>query len=248
MSVDSNVTMPEAEKKLPETEVKTEAPKAETAAPSAEAQNEINWKKFREQREKERKERVALEEETRKKSEEINALRQAVESLVSKPAPVVQPDGMGYELTDEERIKQQVKAEVDAVLAARDRESEKQRAEREAREMPQKLVSTFSDFNEVCTTENLDYLEYHYPEIADSFKNQSESFQKWANIYKAVKRFIPNAKTGNEAKIAQRNMEKPQSMAVKGLTPHSDTAPVKLDDQRRADNWSRMQRIMKGIA
>jgi hypothetical protein len=62
-----------------------------------------------------------------------------------------------------------------------------------------------------------------------------------------LKRFIPNTNAGKEAAKADKNLSKPQSMSVPGMSATGDTAPVKFDDQRRADNWARMQRVMKGI-
>jgi hypothetical protein len=237
----------EEEKKNPDQEVKQEKIQAENKESPLETQEQIHWRKFREEREKERKQRIVLEEETKRKSEEVTALKQAMEAILSKPAPSTN-DLQGIDLSDEERIKNQVRSEVEAVLASRDRELERQRQEREAKELPQKLNQTYSDFNEVCSTENLDYLEFHYPEIADAFKNQSDSFNKWANIYKAVKRFIPNSKDAKKEKAAaERNLNKPQSMNAVGMASTGDVAPHKLDDQRRADNWARMQRIMKGL-
>jgi hypothetical protein len=214
---------------------------------SKETQDQINWKAFRDQREKERKEKIALEQEAQKKSQEIAALKAAMEAIVSKPesAPASQSD---EDETEEQRVQKQIKAAVDAALKEKEAREVQDKAKREAQEVPARLEQSFSDFNVVCSTENLDYLEFHHPEIAEAFKGQPDSFHKWANIYKAVKRYIPNAATSNKDMAkAEKNLTKPQSMSIPGMAATGDSAPRKMDDKARADNWSRMQRIMKGL-
>ncbi|HAM53715.1 MAG TPA: hypothetical protein DCP92_24610 [Nitrospiraceae bacterium] len=73
--------------------------------------------------------------------------------------------------------------------------------------------------------------------------------QKWCDIYKAVKRFVPNSTTSSkEQKKAEKNLAKPQAMSTAGMTQTGDQAPQYLDDKRKQDNWKRMQLRMKGIA
>lgn len=210
-------------------------------APKPETQEQINWKRFREAREVERKQKEAAEKDAARKAEEIAALKAAMESLVNKPARASD----SYDAT-EETEDQRIQKKVDAALAERERQYEQQRLQKEQQEFPQRLVSTFSDFNQVCTSDNLDYLEYHYPEVAAPYKHLPDSYDKWAAIYKAVKRFVPNPDSGKDQRKAEKNFNKPQSMAVAGNTQTTDSAPIMLDEKRRQDNWARMQRIMKG--
>ncbi len=243
-----NKVIAEPEKK--ENNSESAASVAEKASPTEqpkETQDQINWRLFREQREKERKEKVVLEQEAQKKSQEIAALKAAMEAIVSKPEPTPTSQSSEDE-TDEQRIQKQVDAAVQAALKAKEAKEAQERAERESKEVPARLEQAFTDFNSVCSTENLDYLEYHHPEVAEAFKGQPDSFHKWANIYKAIKRYIPNAASSNKDMArAEKNLAKPQSMSVPGMAATGDSAPRKLDDKARSDNWARMQRIMKGI-
>ena len=134
-----------------------------------------------------------------------------MEALVSKPSP---PQQQMYEPdeTEEQRIRRQV----NEAIAEKEKKNEEARKEREQQEFPQRLVSTFTDFDKVCSTENLDYLEYHYPEVAAPYKHLPEGFDKWAQIYKAVKRFVPNPESGKDQKKAEKNFNKPQSMSADG--------------------------------
>ena len=213
-------------------------------AETPESIQETNWKKFREQRDIERKEKEAAEKKAQEKEAEAQALKAAMEAILNKHQPIQQQQySPSYEedLSEDERIQKKV----DAALAIKEKQYEEARRQREYQEYPQKLVSEYKDFNAVCSADNLDYLEYHYPEVASAFKHAPDGYDKWANIYKAVKRFVPNTDSTKESKKAESNFNKPQSMAVAGATPTGDSAPIMIDDKRRADNWARMQRIMR---
>ncbi len=211
----------------------------ETENQAIETPEQINWKKFREERSRERKEKEEIERDRARKSEEIAALKAAVEALANKPSsPMQEP----VEETEEQRIAKYV----EQALTDREKKYEEQRKAQEQREMPQKLASTFKDFDQICSAENLDYLEYHYPEVAAPFKHLPDSFDKWANVYQAVKRFVPNPNSSKDQKKAEKNFNKPQSMSVPGTTLTTDTPPIIMDDKRKADNWIRMQKIMRG--
>lgn len=207
---------------------------------------EINWKKFREQREIERKLKIEAEKKAAEKEAEASALKAAMDALLNKQSTNSSHSSNDQYSDDEESDDVRIQKKIDAALSARERQYEQQRIQKEQAEFPQKLVSTYNDFNDVCTTENLDYLEYHYPEVASAFTHAPDGFDKWASIYKAVKRFVPNTSSQKEQKKAEKNFNKPQAMAASGATQTGDSAPMQLDDKRRQDNWSRMQRVMKG--
>lgn len=213
--------------------------KTEKAPETTETPEQINWKRFREAREQDRKAREAAEREAAKKKEEIEALKAALDAVVSKPAPQSHEPA---ELSEEDAIQKRI----DEALAKRDKHLAEQRAIEEQRNLPNKLATTFNDFDNVCSTENLDYLEYHYPEVSAPYKHLPDTFEKWAAIYKAVKRFVPNPDSRKDTTKAEKNFNKPQSMSVGGTTKTGDTAPMALDDKRRQDNWARMQRVLRG--
>lgn len=202
---------------------------------------EINWRKFREQREIERKEKEAADRRAQEKAAEAEALKVAMASLLNKPQ--AQEYQSNQEETEEQRINRLVKEAVDSREATREAEMKR----REHADFPNRLASTYSDFNNVCSTENLDYLEYHYPEVAGAFKHAPDGFDKWSAVYKAVKRFVPNTDSKKDQNKAEKNLNKPQSMASPGVTATGDGAPMTLDSKKREDNWNRMRRVMKGI-
>jgi hypothetical protein len=217
-------------KEIPSTEIKSEV-KEETP-------EQINWKKFRQERDRDRKEREAAVRKAQEKEMEAQALKAAMESILSKP---VQQD-QAQEETEDDRIQKKIN---EALEKERQRQQQLER-EREAKDLPTKLTQVYNDFDQVCSTENLDYLEFHYPEVARAFHNMPDSFNKWSDVYKAVRRFIPNVTSNKEQKKAEANFSKPQAMSSPGKTATGDGAPIMIDDKRRADNWARMQRVMKG--
>lgn len=229
---------PNVEQKPIEDQTKTEV------EVSNEHPQERNWKQFREERAAERKQ-LELEKKQRiEREKEAAALKAALEAALSKPEPAKeQPQ---YEdLTESERIRK----EVDAAVEERLRQVELQRQQQEMANLPNTLKKSFSDFDSVCSTENLDYLEFHYPEVANAYKYMPDGFDKWSSIYKAVKRFIPNVDGKKEAARVDRNLAKPQSPSIPGVTQAGQpTAPITLTEQKRMENWERMQRVLRGQA
>ena len=209
---------------------------------------EQNWKKFREERAAERKQ---LEEERKRSAEakkraeekaaEAEALKAAMESILNKPSA-------SYQEQEEESEEKRIDRLVESKLAERQRRAEEERRRKEQEELPSTLSRTYNDFNEVCSTENLDYLQYHYPEVARAYQHMPDGFDKWSDIYKAVKRFVPNPDSKRDQVRADKNFNKPQSGSINGASqPSMGSSAVHLDEQRKADNWARMQRTIKGV-
>lgn len=227
------------------TETIIEQPISQTPEPVQEQpkenNEEVNWRKFRQERENDRKAKLEAEEISRKKQEENLALQKALEAIVNKPTQPQRDD-------DYESEESKIEKKVAEALAKRDQQYQRERAERDQQELPKRLQSEFRDFNQVCTEENLDYLEYHYPEVAKPYKHMPDGYEKWEGIYKALKRFIPNKESGKEAKKAESNLNQPTAMSRPGMTQTGDQAPHIMDDAKRASNWARMQKTIKGIA
>ncbi len=211
----------------------------EAVKPEQENIQDVNWRQFRESREKDRKQREDAEKRAQEKEAEAAAFKAALDAMVNKPT-------QSYEHT-EETEQDRIRKEVEKALKAEKEHEDKKRVAREHQEMPQKLATVYNDFNRVCTSENIDYLEYHYPEVAEAYKHMPDSFDKWSNVYKAIKRFVPNTDSKKDQARVDKNFSKPQAISKPGATPTGDNAPIFLDDKRRQDNWKRMQRVMKGV-
>lgn len=216
-------------------------------------QEDPNWRAFREARKKDRADREAAENKSAEKEREITALKAAMEAAFAKSAPSPQAYQQYYgieqqqnEETEDERIEKKVQA----VLDVREAQAEKQRMIREQQEYPNRLNQTYSDFNQTISQENLDYLDYHYPEVSRPMQRLPDGYDKWADIYKAVKKFVPNSMTAKrDSARADINQNKPKSISSTGITqPGESMSSARITDEKREANWQRMQKILKGIS
>jgi hypothetical protein len=208
-----------------------------------------NWKAFREARKKDRIEKEEAQRKAMEKQAEIDALKAAMEAAFAKnQVPQPHSDGFagnGEEETEDERIEKKVKAEIER----RENERRQQQRQREEAEYPQRLRRDFPDFDQVIGSHNLDYLEYHYPEVVNPLKRLSDGYEKWSDVYKAIKKFVPNnSMEQKDLKKSEQNLAKPKSMSTTSITPSGQPEQgSRLSDERKSANWERMQKMLKGI-
>jgi hypothetical protein len=223
-----------------------------TAESGTEASEDPNWRAFREARKKDRADKEAAERRAAEKEAEATALKAAMEAAFSKSAPTPQAYQQYYGMNEqtEESEEQRIEKKVEAILAQREKKFAQEQAEREIREYPNRIQKEFPDFRQVCSQENLDYLDYHYPEVSRPLQRLGDGFEKWHDIYHAVKKFIPNqANAKKDMARADLNSNKPRSISSSAPSPTGEKGRETLQDieQRRAENWSRMQRLRKGV-
>lgn len=237
------------EKKLPESippvqDKPPESPPGEFIDENIVFKNEkemVDWRKYKEARRKDKAEMEEQRKRSQEKDKEVSALRAAMESLLDKPKTQSSSDEHQEE-TDEQRIAKLVREEIQ-----KDRQIEaKKREEQELKDLPINVRRNLSDFDQVCSQTNIDYLEYHYPEIFRAFQHMPDSMEKYSSVYKAIKKLIPNTNTRKEEARVEKNLSKPQSLSSPGMTSTGDQAPNNLTEQRRKDNWERMNRVLRG--
>ncbi len=216
------------------------------------AQENPDWRAFREARKKDRAAREAAEKRAAEKEEEAAALKAAMEAAFSKNAPSPQAYNQYYnqgneqEETEDERIAKKL----DAMLAIREEKARKEWEERERQELPNRLKREFPDFFHVTAQEHIDYLDFHYPEVSRPLQRLQDGYEKWTDIYHAIKKFVPNlSQAKKDAVKADMNQQKPKSISSTGLTQTGENVREswKEVEQRRAANWARKERIIKGI-
>src|SRR6185312_3776117 len=180
-----------------------------------ETQEDPNWKAFREARKKDRAEREAAERRASEKDQEVAALKAAMEaafSAKSSPSPQAYQQYYGINQGNgiEESEEQKIERKVNELLSKKEEQYKREQVEYEQREYPNRLKKDFPDFSHVCSQENLDYLDFHYPEVSRPLQRLGEGYDKWSDIYHAVKKFIPNHSTAEkEAVRAEINSNKP---------------------------------------
>lgn len=234
--------------KPPQTEVKKTDGSSNTPIqqPTDDSPQDRDWRKWKEARQREREEAAKVEAARIKAENEAAALKAALEAVVNKPNNYQQQNSYSDDGGESEEVR--IDRRVAEALAKREAEARKQKEIEDRQSLPVKLVNTFKDFNNVCTQENIDYLDYHHPELAKALGRNKDSFEGWADIYSAIKRYIPNPESLKDAKRADKNLAKPQSPTHSGMQPGAQQTTVKLDEKRRAENWARMQKTLKGIS
>jgi len=245
MNPNTPENIPESQKE----QVQATEPSQIEAAPNIKSEeNKTNWKAFREQREAERKAKEAAEKAMGEERARADALKAALEAITNKPN--VQNDRQYDNQNDiADTEEQRIDKRVDAILKQRESEYERQRQEKEKQEAPNRIMQTYPDFNQVVTTENCDYLDYHYPELTAPFKYMPEGYEKWNAMYKAVKKFVPNPESKKDSNKAEKNLAKPGSISSPGNTHGGNAMPgAKLDEARKEANWARMQKLLKGLS
>jgi len=255
-----NTTVPQVESNLKQQNIDTtlaqnNAENPQQKQPEQESHEDPNWKAFREARKRDRAEKEEAQRKAAEKEAEVAALKAAMESAFSKSAPTPQAYQQYYGMNqdqehNEETEEQRIEKKVNELLSKKEQEYLRKQQEREQQEYPNRLSKDFPDFRYVCSQENLDYLDYHYPELSRPLQRLPEGYDKWSDIYHAVKKFIPNhANVKKDAIKADINSNKPKSMASGMVTPPGEKTRESWQEseQRRAENWARMQRIMKGV-
>lgn len=214
----------------------------------SDAEGDPNWRAFREARKKDRAEREAAERRANEKEAEATALKAAMEAAFSKGSSL-QPPVNQYGYQEEETEDQRIEKKVQAALQKRDQDYRAEAEQREVREYPVRLQKTYGDFNQTIAQENLDYLDFHYPEVSRPLQRLNNGYDKWSDIYLAIKKFVPNNTTAKrEATRADINQSKPKSISSIGLTqPQAVPGNHILSEDRKAANWARMQSSLKGV-
>ena len=221
-----------------------------------ENQEDPNWRAFREARKRDRAEKEAAERRAAEKEQEIAALKAAMDAAFTKgSAPSPQAYQQYYGINQgfdqvEETEEQRIERKVNELLSKKEQQFKQEQEEYERREYPNRIKKDFPDFGLVCSQENLDYLDYHYPEVSRPLQRLAEGYDKWADTYQAVKKFIPNHSTARKESIrADINSNKPRSMSSSGPSPTGEKGRETWQEveARRAENYARMQRTMRGV-
>ncbi len=225
----------------------------ETPQQTTQEVEDPNWRSFREGRKKDREEMALAQKRAEEKEKEVAALKAAMEAAFSKSAPTPQAYQQYYGTNgqEEETEEQKIDKRVNALLAQREEQAKRDHQQREQQEYPQRLVRDFPDFNQVISQENLDYIDYHYPEVSRPLQRFQDGYEKWADIYRAVKKFVPNhANAKKEAAKADANSMKPKSMSGSNSTPSGEPARNSFQETeaKRAENWARMQKTLRSMS
>ncbi len=251
--IEAPISQDKVEANIQQQKIETNIPNQNIENKEQDSPEDPDWRAFREGRKKDRAEKEAAERKAQEREAEVLALKAAMEAAFSKGSTpsLQQSNQYGYqnEYQPEESEDERIEKKVQAAIAQREAAAEKARMEREHQEYPNRLVQSYPDFHHVISQENIDYLDYHYPEVSRPLQRLRDGFDKWSDIYQAIRKFVPNnTSSKRESAKADANFSKPKSISSTGLTQNTEgLSGMRLTEDRKADNWARMQKILKGV-
>ena len=220
---------------------------------------EINWKVVREKTKEDRIARDKEKEQSLQKDDQIEALTLAIQNMFeAKDAPDLtkkQQDQIIADLVDEDiptggEVKNFLKKYVpDLIKEALTQNAEKNRIEQVARdkeEMPEKLKEMHKDFDDVVQKDNLQYLDYHFPEVSGVLNILPEGLDKWSRVYKMIKKLVPNTGRGDLRRL-EKNANKPQNVAAATAPPSNEQGYGRtLSEGEKKENYKRLIELSRG--
>ena len=252
--VDANVSQVKPDTNMPQQKFENQD-KNKQENKDSEANEDPNWRAFREARKRDRADKEAAERRASEKEQEVAALKAAMEAAFTKGSPSPQAYQQYYGMSQgndqqEETEDQKIDRKVNELISRKEEQYRKEQAEFEKREYPNRIKRDYPDFSHVCSQENLDYLDFHYPEISRPLQRLADGYDKWSDTYHAVKKLIPNhSNAKKEALRAEINSQKPRSISSTGPSPTGEKPRETWQEMeaKRAENWARMERIRKGV-
>jgi len=241
-------------------------PKNEEQSQEELTPEEINWRKFRQKRNEDRKNAEeahktaeVAQNQSKQKDEQIAALTTAIDNMLESKGKQSmtqsEQDKMISDLVDEDIptggevkgfLKKFVPELIKDVLNKNKEEERQRQSDRERKEMPNNLQKRHTDFKEIVHQENLDYLDYHYPDIAGALAHLPEGVEKWSSIYNTVKKLVPNVGKGDARRLDQ-NSQKPQAMTSTSASPSEEKGHGKyLSPAEKSANYKRLIELSRG--
>jgi hypothetical protein len=239
------MTTPEVKQEIPLPQEKSETPVSTPETKQEETVENPNWKAVRERLKKEKTEREAIEKLAKEETARANAYAQALDAALDKRGinqPSAQQQYAAY--PEEETEDQRIERKVQAAIAQREQVAEKARAEREVQELPAVMQRMYPDYLQVVNEDNGAYLKYHGPDLFESLVNLPQTPENCARIYRMVKKHVPNSIEAKKDELkAENNFNKPRSMSSPTITQSGEPGNNnRLSEERKAENWARMQK------
>lgn len=204
-----------------------------------------NWKAFLEQRkqetkqlEQERERNKQLEADKEKRSREIEDLKIALQAVADRK------ESSNYfdDSADQNKI---IEDRVEKILSQKDSERRKREDEDRFRRESLEIKNQMPDLIEVCSQENIAYLEYYHPEIAIPLSKMQDGFEKTKLAYQAIRKHVKMNK--KEAQKIESNLSKPKSVhSPLSNETQKEESSGHLSDKKRNEVWNKMQRLISG--
>jgi len=173
---------------------------------TAESVESINFRKMREDREKDREARIRAEYEAEKMRDYINSLEAQKQQQSSEP-DMAEDDYVEYK--DFKNVRENQRRQAEQVSSY---EKALVRQERQLAKM--RLLSEYKDYDSVVTQENLDLLERLHPEVSPAIINAASEYDCGKAAYLFVKKFVKeDQQRAYTNQTAKKNLAKPMPAA-----------------------------------
>ncbi|MGD8327777.1 MAG: hypothetical protein PVF65_12765 [Sphingomonadales bacterium] len=186
MTEEQNVIAEEQEQEVVHPEEQSDQSSSQEES-SQKTDQEYNWRQLRETK--------------RQLEEENRLLRQRMEAE-TRTQPEQESDD--FDLPDDELVEgrhvKQLMNKMQSLLQ-----------QQEAKAVPDRLKSRFSDFDAVVTPENVERLKQEEPELLASIMASDDLYSKGAAAYKLIKRMSQEAEVSRDKAAAEINRSRPGS-------------------------------------
>lgn len=177
----------------------------EAALSPNESIESINFRKMREDREREKEARIRAEYESDRMREYINSLE--TQKQKANEPEALEDDYVEYK--DFKNVKENQRKQAEQVSAY-----EKALIRQEQQLAKMRLLSEFKDYDSVVTQENLDILERNHPEVAPAIINAASEYDCGKAAYLFVKKFVKeNQSRAHANQTVRQNLAKPMPAA-----------------------------------
>jgi len=184
----------------------------------------INFRKMREDREREKEARIRAEYEAEKMREYINS----IEAQKQKPVEPETFDDDYVEYKDFKSVKDNQRKHQEQAIRY-----ERMLSDQEKQLARMRLISEFKDYDSVVTEKNLNALERKHPELSPAILNAASEYDCGKAAYLFVKKFVAEEQSRAYANnAAQQNLTKPMP-AVSAGAQESDSALNKVNNYAR---------------
>lgn len=242
--------MEEEVKEQPQAEEQSQATEEQAAQDSKQAQSEnderANWQRIR-------AEKKTWEEEKRRLQQEADYYRLMAEKKAETPAQKEAVQQMSdadilSQMDDDDwatakAVKSTASAlqrEIEALKKEREEEKKRNAEEKRQRELA-RIKAERADIAQVCSDENLAWLEYKYPEEAAAIASCGDDAKKLTLAYSFLKKMMPNPQAEKDRVKVEANASKPKPMQGMPNPVPDSNAPHMLSREQKDQIWKRAQ-------
>jgi len=136
---------------------------------------------------------------------------------------------------------------VKRALEAEKARQQEQQVKKYAEDSESNLRKEFTDFDQVVTKENVEYLKATKPYLAQVLATASnDPYAQGKAAYEFIKQNCPAAQVAKEKELVDQNALRPGSMDASAPMRTQEHDPLRMTPDRRSQLWQEMQQLARG--